>query len=114
MHAISPESFVKLVTEAVAYARALGFSPHSDYEIAKLLLAGIDPSQSTSHFEFGKEGKPFYFQGPHESPARAAAIAARVEAAGGTCVIVGRGLTEDGEFLEEYDEFDDEPERIEQ
>ena len=108
-----PESLVKLVTEAVAYARVLGFPPHLDYEIARMLFAGIDPAMSTSHFEFGKDGKPFYFQGPHESPAVAAAIAARVEAAGGTFVVVGNELSDAGTFMDEYGEFDDAPESIE-
>ena len=66
-----------------------------------MLLVGIDPSLSTDRFEFGKDGKPFYVQGPNDSPGKAAAIMAKVKAAGGQSMIV---------FAEAPDYFDDEVE----
>src|SRR5262249_41868039 len=64
LHAATPEQFAKLVLGAVDYAQAIGFPPHPDFRHAKLLLAGIDPSKCTDTFTFGKDGKPFYINGP--------------------------------------------------
>ena len=104
---VAPEMFAKLIADAVEYARAIGFEPHPDFDPAQLLLAGIDTSACTDRFEFGKVGKPFYVQGPHDSPARASAIAAKVQAAGGHFAIVSGGMGTDlGLGLD--DDLDDE------
>ena len=71
MVAISPACLVKIVEGAVEYARSFGFPPHPDYRHAALLLSGIDPKACTHEFTFGRDGKPFYIQGPNESPAMA-------------------------------------------
>jgi len=71
---ISPSCARKLVQDAVEYANQLGFSPHSDYREAARVLGGIDPSKCERTFVFGSEGKPFYVQGPDDSPARVQAI----------------------------------------
>lgn len=84
---VSPEYLSKLVHCAADYAQSIGFFPHPDFRHARLLLHGIDPSQCHERFEFGREGKPFYFRGPHETLAEANAIARRVESAGGHTVI---------------------------
>lgn len=108
----APELFAKLVTDAVAYARDLGFAPHSDYEEARLLLAGIDTSRCTELFEFGKDGKPLYIQGPNESLGRAMRIVDRVRAAGGHYVLALQGPADeaDSDRADEMDEeLDDEP-----
>lgn len=78
-----PEYVVKLVTEAVAYARAISLPPHEDYRNARLLFAGIDPAACSETFEFGHQGTPLYIQGPHETLAQAQSIMRRVDAAGG-------------------------------
>lgn len=57
----------KLVEGAVAYARDLGFDPHPDYEIAKAILGDVDASACPVRFTFGKDDKPFYVCGPHDS-----------------------------------------------
>ena len=62
-------SFVrKLVEETEAYARDLGFSPHPDYQDAKKIFADIDATTCTDSFTFGKNGKPFFITGPHDTP----------------------------------------------
>lgn len=108
MKPVPPERFAKLVLDAVEYARRIGFYPHPDYQAAQRLLAGIDASGWTETFEFGKDGKPFYVQGPNDSNAKAAAIAARVKAAGGDYVLVmddpaAFGLASADEFEPEDD-----------
>jgi hypothetical protein len=110
MDPVAPDYFAKLVQDAVEYARGIGFFPHPDFGPAGTLLAGIDTSACTERFEFGKDGKPFYVQGPNDSNAKAAAIAARVRAAGGHNSLVmddanAIGLTSADEF--DPDEDDD-------
>jgi hypothetical protein len=58
----------KLVEEAVAYARGLGPDPHPDYKKAGRAFGGIDPAGCGRTFTFGKDGKPFSIEGPHDSP----------------------------------------------
>lgn len=67
--AISPPCARKLVEDAVAYARRLGFEPHPDYRKGARVFGGIDPSACTQQFTFGRDGKPLYVQGPDDSPA---------------------------------------------
>ncbi len=52
-----------LVWGAVDYARALGFQPHRDFEPA---AGHLGPWQETSAVTFGRDGTPFYVQGPHD------------------------------------------------
>ena len=84
---VTPEHFAKLIFEAVEYARGLGFAPHAEFRHAALLLKGIDMTACPDTFTFGKNGKPFYVRGPHESLIEAQSIARRVEKAGGDYVI---------------------------
>lgn len=63
----SPESFRKLVEDAVAYAQDLGLPPHRDYAKARLIFGDVDASASRDTFTFGCEGKPFYVSGPFDS-----------------------------------------------
>jgi hypothetical protein len=52
-----------LVFGAVAYARGLGFEPHADFaRAAGYLGEWREPSVIT----FGRDGKPFYMQGPYD------------------------------------------------
>lgn len=111
---VSPEYFSKLVHCAADYAQALGFAPHRDFRHARLLLAGIDPSQCHEEFEFGKDGAPFYVRGPHESLEKAQSIATRVRAAGGHAVlpmseedIFSGALQFDGDEGEDADDWDE-------
>jgi len=72
----APAEARKLVEEAVAYARELGFSPHADYPRAMVLFGDINAADSDAHFEFGKDGKPFFVNGPNDSPERCKQIVA--------------------------------------
>jgi hypothetical protein len=89
MSPIAPERLVKIIKGAIDYAQGLDLSPHPDYRHASLLLEGIDPSTCADPISFGRDGKPFYVQGPYESADVAAAIAKRVQAAAGHFVIGG-------------------------
>ena len=108
MKAISPACLVKIATGAVEYAQSFGFRPHPDYRHAAMLLAGIDPATCREKFTFGRDGKPLYIQGPHESIAQAAAITQRVQEAGGHFVMAlpGAGPQEYLAIEDELDELD--------
>ncbi len=57
----------KIIREAVAYADSLGFEPHPDFELAKLILGDADPDACNEEIPLGKDGKPFYFSGPYDN-----------------------------------------------
>ncbi len=110
LHAITPACLVKIVQGAVAYAQSLGFRPHPDYRHAAKLLEGIDPATCTLEFTYGRNGKPYYIQGPNESHAEAEAIMGRIAAAGGH-FMVGGPVSEwedsDDDIEDERDDFDE-------
>ncbi len=58
----------KLVEGAVGYAEGFGFPPHADYRDAKGIFDGVDAAACPVPYTYGYEGKPFYVQGPYESP----------------------------------------------
>jgi hypothetical protein len=108
---IKPACLVKILQGAVEFAGSFGFPPHSDFRHASLLLAGIDPSACTEEFEFGEDGRPYYFRGPNETLAQAGAIAERVQAAGGRFTIGGPDVgAMEMEGLEDDLDEDDGPE----
>ncbi len=67
---VSPADARKIVESAVAYAEDLGLHPHPDYFKARALFGTIDASTSTIELEFGKDGKPFFVNGPNDTPQR--------------------------------------------
>jgi hypothetical protein len=64
---IDPACFRKLVEGGVAYAHELGFSPHADYAVACQIFGDVQPTPCSRCFEYGRDGKPFYISGPHET-----------------------------------------------
>jgi hypothetical protein len=71
----------KIVREAIAYARGLGFSPHPDYYDAAPLLAGADPDAEKKKIPLGsRDGKPLFVAGPYDDVPR---IMAKLERAVG-------------------------------
>jgi hypothetical protein len=59
----------KLLDGLVDYAKELGFTPHPDYKNANEIFGNIDAGACPVKYTYGKEGKPFYMNGPYESPA---------------------------------------------
>jgi hypothetical protein len=67
---LTPGCAKKLLDGLVDYAKGLGFAPHADYNNAKDLLAAPDADEACPvQYVYGKDGKPFYMNGPYESPA---------------------------------------------
>ncbi|MEW2442730.1 hypothetical protein [Micromonospora marina] len=56
-----------LVFGAVDFARGLGFDPHEDYYSAAGHLGEWQPP---SRITFGRDGMPFFLQGPNDNPVR--------------------------------------------
>jgi len=67
---VEPAYAKKLVLDAIAYARNLGFEPHKDYKLPSKVLQDIDETACKTEFTFGKDGKPFFIAGPNDTPAR--------------------------------------------
>jgi hypothetical protein len=55
-----------IIFGAVDYAAKLGFAPYPDFESAKAHLG--QPLDELPAIEFGREGKPFYRNGPYDRP----------------------------------------------
>lgn len=81
---MSPAAARKLVEDAAAYAAGIGFEPHADYRRAKAIFGDIDPTECQQEFQFGKDGKPFFFSGPHDDWARCRQIMSTLERTCGT------------------------------
>jgi hypothetical protein len=75
---MKPESARKLVDGAVQYARDLGLAPHADYHVAKMIFGDISAEACTEEYRFGKDGKPYFISGPHDSPFRCDEILRRL------------------------------------
>ncbi|MEU8262249.1 hypothetical protein AB0C02_16665 [Micromonospora sp. NPDC048999] len=56
-----------LVFGAVDFAQQLGFEPHQDYYSA---VGHLGAWQPPSRITFGRDGRPFYIQGPHDNAGR--------------------------------------------
>jgi hypothetical protein len=67
---IHPSCARKLVENAEAYAREIGFNPHHDYHLAGRIFGDIDASVCPTDFTFGKDGKPFFVSGPRDTPGK--------------------------------------------
>ena len=77
---VAPEYARKLVDGAITYARELGFEPHPDFKDASVSFEGIDSAACDTVFTYGKDGKPFYINGPNQSLQRAKGIIAHLTA----------------------------------
>src|SRR6202012_1498962 len=91
----------KLVSDAVAYARAIGLEPHADFAAAELLFGDIAADDSTAEFTFGVDGKPVYIPGPDDTPRQIRQRVARLRSLLGDDGFGFEELEEDFEELED-------------
>jgi hypothetical protein len=80
LKAVPPAYARKLIESSLAYASKLGLSPDPDYADAAVIFGDINPGECTEAFVFGKDGKPFYVSGPHDSEHFRAAVLASLRA----------------------------------
>ena len=111
---IDPSSGKKLLDGLIQYAKDLGFSPHADCKNAYDIFGDIDANASTMEFTYGKDGKPFYINGPYESEGDSRRIINTLIkscGAGGFDYTVGihssLGELDDFDDNDDYDEDDD-------
>jgi hypothetical protein len=64
---VDPAYGRKLLREAAAYAQSIGFRPHRDYGAAEGLFGDVSADACETAFRFGRDGKPLYFPGPHDT-----------------------------------------------
>jgi len=76
---VEPAHVRKLVESAADYAESLGFRPHPDYKLTRLIFGDIDPASCPTQFVFGRDGKPLYIPGAEESPAAHRQVLATLE-----------------------------------
>jgi hypothetical protein len=68
---LDPACARKLVEDAVAYGCRLGLALHENYRQACRGFGGVDARACARDLTFGRDGKPFYVQGPYDSERRA-------------------------------------------
>ncbi len=56
----------ELIYGAIEYAAQFGFRPERDYRLSRYVLDPPEMHPRTGKVEFGKEGKPFFVNGPHD------------------------------------------------
>jgi hypothetical protein len=126
METVTPAAMLKFVEDAVKYARSLGFEPHADFEVSKLIFGDTNSSECTQEFEFGKDGIPHYISGPRDSRDKQVRILKELEKLGEgnylftllgeeSSDLVGRLMggdldDTDDEYDDEDDEYDDDEE----
>lgn len=66
---ITLEQAQSIVYGAVDYAHSLGFEPHRDFNTKAQIHLGLRP-ETLIPIEFGKDGQPFFMNGPYDDTAR--------------------------------------------
>jgi len=75
-----------LVFGSIDYARNLGFEPDPDFEKARSLLGEW---AGPGHIQFGRNGKPFFVNGPHDDVDRTLATLRRTVGEGNYDFVLG-------------------------
>lgn len=86
---ITLEQAQSIVFGALDYATGLGFEPHPDFAQAQPYL-GLRPEQLIP-IEFGKDGKPYYINGPYDNADRIAATLNQSVGKGNYNYLIGIG-----------------------
>jgi hypothetical protein len=60
----------QMIYQSIDYAAKYGFEPHKDFALAQNLLVSRGELPAPYQLTFGKNGKPFYVEGPHDNSAR--------------------------------------------
>jgi len=79
IEAADPGKIKTYVTGLVRWAKEIGFDPAPDYRFCSQIFQGIADNLDVS-FQYGKDGMPFYINGPHDTPQRVRQIADKLAA----------------------------------
>lgn len=66
---IEPSHARKLLRDLAIWAQAIGFAPARNFAVVERLFGDVSAEACDATFQFGREGKPLYIQGPSEEPA---------------------------------------------
>jgi hypothetical protein len=112
--AISYSLAHNIIYGAVAYAEDLGFKPEKDWSLSQMILEEDTEDVEFIEVEFGKDGKPFFINGPYDNVHKVMATLNKSVGEGNYDTMVQIqdpaefGLTlDDLEMVDEYDDFDD-------
>lgn len=99
----------KIIEEAIAYAKKLGFRPHKDIRYALPVMGETHPERCDLDVPLGgPEGKPFFIAGPYDNPERIMRILDRKVGPGNYTYLMPIGpesfFFEDDDFDEEWEE----------
>jgi len=98
-----------IVFAGLEYAEEYGFKPHKDFtSITRFMLEEDTEDIELIDIECGKDGKPFYVNGPYEDQAKINQIIAQLDRTAGP----GNFDFEIVDDEDEFDDFDDEFERM--
>jgi hypothetical protein len=67
---VDPAYARKLLREITTWAASNGVAPHRGFAALEKLFGDVDADACSATFEFGRDGKPTYISGPHDSPAQ--------------------------------------------
>ncbi len=104
---VPPEYLRKYVEGAVAYARSIGLPPYRDWAHAAPIFGDIDASQCLTEFTYGLNGKPFYVQGPHDTPERVRQIMSALNQNDGQGNLMLSLSGADDDFDDDFDDDSD-------
>ena len=93
---ISVELAHELVYGSIEYAARWGFAPHPDFEFAQEVLDPPDMHARRGEVTFGKDGKPFFVNGPNDDERAIVAQLERTAGAGNFDYLVMFGDNLDG------------------
>jgi hypothetical protein len=98
---VDPAYARKLLHNVTTWAAGSGVAPHRDFAVLEKLFGDVDADACDATFAFGRDGKPAYISGPHDSPAQVrSAIGAVREAIAGR---IGQALLERQESVDKQE-----------
>jgi hypothetical protein len=83
LETISYELAHNIIFAAIEFANEYGFKPHKDFAIAQYILEEDTEEIELIEIKCGKDGKPFYVQGPGENEQQADRIIAQLKHSAG-------------------------------
>jgi hypothetical protein len=62
-----------IIYGGIEYAEDLGFEPHKDFKVTEFLLPPVEEVPFLP-IEFGQQGRPYFYAGPHDNIPKIKAI----------------------------------------
>jgi hypothetical protein len=73
MEAVDPDLVFNIIYGGIEYAEDLGFEPHKDFKITEFLLPPVEDVPFIP-VDFGQNGRPYFYAGPHDNIPKIKAI----------------------------------------